>query len=250
VSFSADEVERYARHLVLREVGGAGQQALKRASVLIVGAGGLGAPVALYLAAAGVGRLRIVDPDAVDVSNLQRQVLFETADVGHAKVEAAAKRLKALNPHVVVEGMREWLTTDNALGLMAGVDLTLDGTDDFATRFAVNAACVAGGVPLVSGAIGRWTGQVGVFGGRPCYRCLVPEIPPEAETCVAVGVVGALAGVIGAMMAAEAVKLIAGAGESLTGRLLVYDALSSEARTLTIAADPDCPVCGPKASPG
>jgi molybdopterin/thiamine biosynthesis adenylyltransferase len=250
VSFSADEVERYARHLVLREVGGAGQQALKRALVLVVGAGGLGAPVALYLAAAGVGRLRIVDPDAVDVSNLQRQVLFETADVGQAKVEAAGRRLKALNPHVEVEGARERLTAENALDLMAGVDLTLDGTDDFATRFAVNAACVASGVPLVSGAIGRWTGQVGVFAGRPCYRCLVPEVPPEAETCVAVGVVGALAGVIGAMMATEAVKLIAGAGEPLTGRLLVYDALASEARTLTIAADPECPVCGPKASSG
>jgi molybdopterin/thiamine biosynthesis adenylyltransferase len=250
VSFSADEVERYARHLVLREVGGAGQQALKRASVLIVGAGGLGAPVALYLAAAGVGRLRIVDPDIVDLSNLQRQVLFETADIGQPKVEAAAKRLSALNPHVEVEGVRERLTAENALGLMAGVDLTLDGTDDFATRFAVNAASVASGAPLVSGAIGRWTGQVGVFAGRPCYRCLVLDIPPEAETCVAVGVVGALAGVIGAMMAAEAVKLIAGAGEPLTGRLLVYDALASEARTLSIAADSECPVCGPRAWSG
>lgn len=244
VSFSADEVERYARHLVLREVGGAGQQALKRAVIVIIGAGGLGAPASLYLAAAGAGRLRIVDPDVVEVSNLQRQVLFETADVGQAKVEAAARRLSALNPHVAIEPVRDRLDTENAAALIAGADLVLDGTDDFATRFAVNAACMAAGVPLVSGAIGRWTGQVGVFAGRPCYRCLVPEIPPEAETCSVVGVVGALAGVIGAMMAVEAVKLVTAAGEPLAGRLLLYDALAAETRTLTIAADPACPVCG------
>lgn len=244
MSFSADEVERYARHLVLREVGGAGQQALKRASVIIVGAGGLGAPASLYLTAAGVGRLRLVDPDVVEVSNLQRQVLFETADIGQAKVEASARRLGALNPHVALEPTRVRLDADNAAAMFIGADLVLDGTDDFATRFAVNAACVATGVPLVSGAIGRWTGQVGVFAGRPCYRCLVPEIPPEAETCSVVGVVGALAGVIGAMMAVEAVKLLAGAGDPLTGRLLLYDALAAETRTLTIAADPQCPVCG------
>ncbi|HEY2482235.1 MAG TPA: molybdopterin-synthase adenylyltransferase MoeB [Caulobacteraceae bacterium] len=250
MSFSDQEVERYARHLVLREVGGAGQQALKRATVLIVGAGGLGAPASLYLAAAGVGRLRIVDPDVIELSNLQRQVLFETADVGEAKVEAAARRLTALNRHVAVEPVRARLEGENARALMAGADLVLDGTDDFATRFAVNAAAIAERIPLVSGAIGRWTGQVGVFAGAPCYRCLVPEIPPEAETCVAVGVVGALAGVIGAMMAVEAVKLLAGAGDPLTGRLLLYDALAAETRTLSIAADPDCEVCGSKASTG
>ena len=244
MSFSQSEVERYARHLVLREVGGPGQQALKAARVLIVGAGGLGAPAALYLAAAGIGALRIVDPDVVELSNLQRQVLFETADVGVAKVEAAARRLAALNPHVEIERVQERLGGANAGGLIAGCDLVLDGTDNFDTRFAVNAACVAAGVPLVSGAIGRWTGQVGVFAGRPCYRCLVPEIPPDAETCSAVGVVGALAGVIGAMMALEAIKLIAGAGEALAGRLLVYDALSAETRTVRLAADPQCPVCG------
>jgi len=244
VSFSADEVERYARHLVLREVGGAGQQALKRAVIVIIGAGGLGAPASLYLAAAGVGRLRIVDPDVIEVSNLQRQVLFETADVGQAKVEAAARRLSALNPHVAIEPHCDRLDAKNAGALIAGADLVLDGTDDFATRLAVNAACMAAGVPLVSGAIGRWTGQVAVFAGKPCYRCLVPEIPPEAETCSVVGVVGALAGVIGAIMAVEAVKLVTGAGEPLAGRLLLYDALAAETRTLTIAADPDCPVCG------
>jgi len=241
VSFSEREVERYARHLVLREVGGQGQQALARASVAIVGAGGLGAPAALYLAAAGVGQLTLIDPDVVDLSNLQRQVLFDTADVGAAKVEAAARRLAALNPHVTIDAQRARLEADNAVGLLAGCDLVLDGTDNFATRFDVNAACVAAGVPLVSGAIGRWTGQVGVFAGRPCYRCLAPEIPPDAETCVAVGV-------IGSMMALEAIKLIARAGDSLTGRLLIYDALAAETRTVTLVADPHCPVCGPTAS--
>ncbi|HXU98905.1 MAG TPA: molybdopterin-synthase adenylyltransferase MoeB [Caulobacteraceae bacterium] len=242
--FTDDEVERYARHLVLREVGGAGQQALKAARVAIVGAGGLGAPAALYLAAAGVGALTLIDPDVVDVSNLQRQVLFATADVGAAKVEAAAARLAALNPHVEVKGARVSLGQGNAAELLAGHALVLDGTDDFATRLTVNAACVGAGIPLVSGAIGRWTGQVGVFAGRPCYRCLVPEIPPEAETCAAVGVVGALAGVIGSLMAVEAIKLLARAGEPLTGRLLIYDALGAETRTVRLEPDPACPVCG------
>jgi molybdopterin/thiamine biosynthesis adenylyltransferase len=244
VSFSESEVERYARHLVLREVGGQGQQALKRARALIVGAGGLGAPAALYLAAAGVGALRIVDPDAVELSNLQRQVLFETGDVGVAKVEAAARRLAALNPNVEIEPERGRFAAENAAALITGCDLVLDGTDSFETRLTVNAACVAARVPLVSGAIGRWTGQVGVFDGQPCYCCLVPEIPPDAETCSVVGVVGALAGVVGSMMAVEAIKLIAGAGEALTGRLLVYDALAAETRTVRLPPDPECPVCG------
>ena len=244
MSFSDEEVERYARHLVLREIGGPGQQRLKAARVLIVGAGGLGAPAALYLAAAGVGELAMVDPDTVALSNLQRQVLYQTADDGRVKVEAAAERLAALNANVQVTPIADRLTETNARALIAGHDLVLDGTDDFATRFAVNAACVAEGVTLVSGAIGRWTGQVGVFAGRPCYRCLVPDIPPDAETCAAVGVVGALAGVVGSMMALEAVKLITGAGAPLTGRLLIYDALAAETRTVRIGADPECPVCG------
>jgi molybdopterin/thiamine biosynthesis adenylyltransferase len=244
VSFSDDEVERYARHLVLREVGGPGQQALKAARVLIVGAGGLGAPAALYLAAAGVGVLGLVDADAVDLSNLQRQVIYGTDDIGRPKVEAAAERLGALNPNLVVQTHAIMLNEDNARGLVAGYDMVLDGTDDFATRFAVNAACVVEAKPLVSGAIGRWTGQVGVFAGRPCYRCLVPDIPPEAETCSTVGVIGALAGVVGSMMALEAIKLIAGAGEPLLSRLWVYDGLAGESRTVRIGADPGCPVCG------
>ena len=244
MSFSDEEVERYARHLVLREIGGPGQQRLKAARVLIVGAGGLGAPAALYLVAAGVGELAIVDPDTVALSNLQRQVLFGSADQGRVKVEAAAERLAALNANVRVTPIAQRLTAANARDLIRGFDLVLDGTDDFATRFAVNAACVAEGVTLVSGAIGRWDGQVGVFAGRPCYQCLVPDIPPDAETCAAVGVVGALAGVIGSMMALEAVTLIAGAGEPLTGRLLIYDALIGESRVARVVAEPLCPVCG------
>lgn len=244
MAFTDEEIERYARHLVLREVGGPGQQRLKSARVLIVGAGGLGAPASLYLAAAGVGEIRLVDPDVVDRSNLQRQVIYVDEDTGRPKVEAAAERLRALNGHVAVSGVSEALAAGNADDLVAGVDLVLDGTDDFGVRFCVNAACVRHGKPLVSGAIGRWTGQVGVFGRQPCYRCLVPEIPPDAETCVAVGVVGALAGVIGSMMALEAIKLIAGAGEPLAGRLLIYDALAGETRTVRVAGDPECPVCG------
>jgi molybdopterin/thiamine biosynthesis adenylyltransferase len=244
MTFSDGEVERYARHLVLREIGGPGQQALKGARVLIVGAGGLGSPAALYLAAAGVGVIGLIDPDTVALSNLQRQVLFATGEVGAAKVEAAAARLAALNPEVTIEPLARRLDAANADEIVARYHLVLDGTDDFATRFAVNAACLGAGKTLVSGAIGRWTGQVGVFPGRPCYRCLVPEIPPEAETCAAVGVLGALAGVIGAIMAVETIKLIAGAGEPLSGRLLVYDALAGEARTLRLPADPRCPACG------
>lgn len=244
MSFSAEEVERYARHLVLREVGGPGQQKLKAAKVAIVGAGGLGAPAALYLAAAGVGQIGLFDPDVVALSNLQRQIIYLTADEGRPKVEAAAQRLMALNPHVVAVPVAEMVTAFNAEDLFDEYDLVLDGTDDFAVRFAVNAACVALGIPLVTGAIGRWSGQVSVFAGQPCYQCLVPEIPPDAETCVAVGVVGALAGVIGAMMALEAIKVITGAGEALTGRLLLYEGLAGESRTVRVGADPACPICG------
>lgn len=243
MSFSEQEVERYARHLVLREIGGPGQQKLKAAKVLLVGVGGLGAPAGLYLAAAGVGRLGLLDPDEVSLSNLQRQVLYATADLGRGKALSAGQRLSQLNPEIELEPIPERLTEANARALVRPYDVIVDGTDDFATRFAVNAACVAEGKPLVSGAIGRWSGQVGIFPGRPCYRCLVPEIPPDAETCSAVGVVGALAGVIGAMMALEAVKLLTGAGETLSGRLLIYDALDGETRTVRVGADPACPVC-------
>ena len=243
MTFSDDEIERYARHLMLAEVGGPGQQRLQAARVALVGLGGIGAPASLYLAAAGVGTLRLIDDDAVSLSNLQRQILFQTADVDRGKVEVGEERLTALNPHVRIEARRERLNARNATTLLADCDVVIDGTDDFETRFIVNAACVRAHVPLVSGALGRWSGQVGVFSGRPCYHCLVPEIPPDAETCVRVGVVGALAGVIGAMAVMEAIKLIVGTGEPLTGRLLIYDGLQAATRVVGIAADPDCEVC-------
>lgn len=244
MSLSDDEIERYARHLMLAEVGGVGQRRLKAARVAVVGVGGVGGPAALDLAAAGVGRLRLIDPDVVSLSNLQRQVQFATADVGRPKVEAAAERLAALNPHVTVEARPDALSPRTARDLLTGCDVVIDGTDDFGVRRAVNAACLDLGLPLVSGALGRWSGQVGVFAGRPCWACLVPGTPPEAETCARVGVIGALAGVVGSLCALEAVKLIAGAGAPLTGRLLVLDGLTGVARTVRVAADPRCPACG------
>lgn len=240
-----DQRERYARHILLKEIGGPGQQQLMGATVALVGAGGLGAPAALYLAAAGVGRLRLIDDDTVSLSNLQRQILYRTDEVGDAKTSRAAEALAALNPDIIVEPMRARLDEASAADLLRGADVVLDGTDDFATRFIVNTACRALGEPLVSGAVGRWGGQVSVFArGGPCYRCLVPEAPPDAETCAAVGIVGALTGVIGSMMALETIKLIADAGEPLRGRLLIYDGLKGEARTVALKRDPACPVCG------
>ncbi len=241
MTFSDDEIERYARHLVLAEVGGPGQQRLKAARVMIVGLGGVGGPAAQYLAAAGVGRLTLVDPDVVSLSNLQRQVLFATADVGRPKVDVGVERLGALNPHVEIEAVAQPFAA--VADRVGEHDLVLDGTDDFAVRHAVNAACVAAGVPLVSGALGRWSGQVAVFEGRPCYRCLVPEAPTDAETCARTGVVGAIAGMVGTLVALEAVKRITGAGEPLSGRMMIVDGLTGVARTVTVTADPDCPVC-------
>ena len=242
---TADERERYARHILLKEIGGPGQQLLKAARVAIVGAGGLGAPAALYLAAAGVGRLRLIDDDVVSLDNLQRQIIFRGADVGASKVERAQTALAALNDNVTVEIERQRLTDANAAYLLADVDVILDGTDDFETRFAVNSAARTLGAPLVSGAVGRWDGQVAVFArGGPCYRCFVPEAPPDAETCARTGVVGALTGVIGSMMALEAIKLIAQAGEPLIGRVMLFDGLKGDARTVTLQRDPACPVCG------
>ncbi|WP_370235929.1 ThiF family adenylyltransferase [Brevundimonas sp.] len=244
MTFSEDEIERYARHLVLADVGGPGQQRLKAARVLIVGMGGVGGPAALYLAAAGVGTLGLIDDDTVSLSNLQRQIQFETADVDRSKVEVASSRLTARNPHVDVRTFAERLSAETALQRIADWDLVIDGTDDFETRMAVNAACVRAGVPLVSGALGAWSGQVSLFEGRPCYRCLVPDIPPDAETCARVGVIGALAGLIGSLAALEAIKRLTGAGEPLTGRLWIHDGLTGRTRTVRIAADPACPVCG------
>ena len=242
--FTDSEVERYSRQLVLSDWGGPGQQRLKAARVLIVGVGGLGGPAAMALAASGVGTLGLVDHDVVALSNLHRQTQFQTGDVGASKVRAAIRRLAGLNPEVVLEPHPGRIEPGNARGLISRYDLVLDGTDDFAARATINAACVAEGLTLVSGAVARWTGQVGVFTARPCWRCLVPETPPDADTCATVGVAGPLTGTIGGLMALEAVKLLTGAGEPLLGRLLVYDGLSGVARTVRIAADPVCSVCG------
>ncbi len=245
MSFSDEERQRYARHILLKEVGGPGQQRLKAAHVAIVGVGGLGAPAALYLAAAGVGRLRLIDDDTVSLDNLQRQIIFRGTDINASKVERASAVLSELNAHVDVEIERQRLSEANAAYLLKGADIVLDGSDDFETRYAVNAACRAMGMPLVSGAVGRWDGQVSVFAREgPCYRCLVPEIPPDAETCARVGVVGALTGVVGSIMALEAIKLITGAGEPLVGRVMIFDGLNGDARVVKLSRDPACPACG------
>jgi molybdopterin/thiamine biosynthesis adenylyltransferase len=248
-TFTPDELDRYSRHILLKEIGGPGQQKLKRASVALVGVGGLGAPAALYLAAAGVGRMRLIDPDIVSVSNLQRQVLYRTQDLQAPKVEAAKAALCALNPHVEIETLQVRLDDRNAAALLRGADVVLDGSDSFETRFSVNEACHALGARLVSGAVGRWDGQIGVFAsgvapGAPCYRCFVPDALPDAEACAAIGIVGALTGVIGSLMALEAIKLIAGAGEALSRRLMIIDALTMRTRTVTLPRDPACETCG------
>ena len=241
------DIERFARHIVLREIGGPGQQALARTHVAMIGAGGLGAPAALYLAAAGIGRLTLIDPDTVSLDNLQRQVLFRTEDVGRSKVETGAEALAALNPGTKVETAGEALDDSNAERLLSGADLILDGCDNFQTRFAVNAASRKLGIPLISGAVGRWDGQVALFNASPdapCYRCWVPEVPPDAETCARVGIVGALTGVVGSVMALEAIKHVCEAGETLDGRLWLFDGLAMDSRTVTLPRDPACPVCG------
>jgi len=243
-----DDLERYARHIVLREIGGPGQQALIRAKVAVVGAGGLGSPALLYLAAAGVGTITVIDDDRVGLSNLQRQVLHRDGDVGRPKVASAVDTLGALNPSVRIEPRELRLGPGNAREALEGHDLVLDGCDGSETRRLVNETCAALRIPLVSGAIGRWEGQVSVFRpwlGGPCYACLFPEAPSpdQVPACAEAGVLGALAGTIGSLMASEAVKLITGAGEPLDGRLFLWDALDAEARTIRVKKRPGCPVC-------
>jgi sulfur-carrier protein adenylyltransferase/sulfurtransferase len=242
MSFSRDELTRYARHLSLPGFGPAAQEKLKRGSVLVIGAGGLGCPALLYLAAAGVGRIVVVDDDRVDVSNLQRQVLFTTADAGELKAEAAACRLRALNPLIAIEPRAERFTRENALALVRSVDLVVDGSDNFGTRYLVNDACVLADRPFVYGAIQGFEGQVSVFNlrGGPTYRCLFPE-PPEPGTvpnCAEGGVLGVLPGLIGTMQATEAIKVLTGIGEPLAGRLLLFDALTMTTRAVGLAVDP------------
>ncbi len=243
-----EEVARYSRHLVLPEVGIEGQTRLRAAKVLVVGAGGLGSPLALYLAAAGVGHLGLIDFDDVDVSNLQRQILYGTSDVGQPKVTAAQTRLADVNPMITIETHRERLSADNALELLARYDVVVDGTDNFTTRFLVNDACVLLGKPNVYGSIFRFEGQASVFwpGRGPCYRCLYPEPPPPGmiPNCAEGGVLGVLPGIVGTLQATEAIKCILGIGESLVGRLLLFDALEMRFRELSVRRDPACPVCG------
>ncbi|WP_443749414.1 HesA/MoeB/ThiF family protein [Asticcacaulis solisilvae] len=238
-----DEIDRYARHLVLKEIGGAGQMKLKAAKIALVGMGGIGAPAALYLAAAGVGTLGLIDHDTVSLSNLQRQVLYATADIDRPKVEAAASHLGEINPYTDYIPHDERLTDDNAAGILAAYDLVIDGCDNFPTRLLVNRVCLQRKIPLVSAALGRWSGQLAVFDGSPCYQCLVPEVPPDAETCERVGVIGALAGVMGSLAALEAVKLITGAGTALKGQLMIFDGLTMQSRVVGLSQDPACPVC-------
>jgi sulfur-carrier protein adenylyltransferase/sulfurtransferase len=243
-----EEVQRYSRHLILPEVGPDGQRRLKAGRVLCVGAGGLGSPAALYLAAAGVGTIGIIDFDAVDASNLQRQILHSTADVGRSKLQSAREKLSALNPEVRIETHEATLTSANALTLFRDYDVILDGTDNFATRYLVNDACVLLGKPNAYGSIFRFEGQASVFAtkGGPCYRCLYPEPPPPGlvPSCAEGGVLGVLPGVIGTIQATETIKLLLGAGRTLAGRLLLYDAWNMRFRELKLRRDPECPVCG------
>jgi molybdopterin-synthase adenylyltransferase len=244
------QFERYARHLILDEVGDEGQARLLAARVALIGAGGLGAPAALYLAAAGVGRLTVIDDDVVDLSNLQRQVIHTTDQVGRAKTESARRTLAAINPDVVVETQAVRLAADNAERILAGHDVVLDGSDNFATRYAANDACYRLGIPLVSGALLRFEAQIGLFQAHlgpphPCYRCLFPAPPPAdlVPRCDQAGILGAVAGVAGTLMATEALKLLLGLGESLSGRLLLYDALEPRFTLMRAARDPECPLC-------
>ncbi|MGJ5175155.1 HesA/MoeB/ThiF family protein [Bradyrhizobium oligotrophicum] len=252
---SEEELERYARHIVLRDVGGPGQAALKRASVLVIGAGGLGAPALMYLAAAGVGTIGVVDDDVVSLSNLQRQIIHATPDIGRPKVDSAAERINALNPHVGVVTHRGWLNADNALELIARYDLVLDGSDNFDTRYLASDACFLAKKPLITGALGTFdaslttiraheTNDKGEF--NPTYRCLFPEPPPPGTVpaCAEAGVMGALAGMLGSMMALEAIREIVGFGEGLVGRLLMLDARTMRFETLRYGRDPANPLNG------
>jgi molybdopterin/thiamine biosynthesis adenylyltransferase/rhodanese-related sulfurtransferase len=247
-SLTKSEIQRYSRHLIMPEVGMEGQLKLKNAKVLCIGTGGLGAPLGVYLAAAGVGRVGLVDFDVVDNSNLQRQILFGTKDVGRPKIAAAADRLRDLNPEIQIDTFESRLTSDNALDLFKDYDIIVDGTDNFPTRYLVNDACVILGKPNVYGSIFRFEGQATIFAfpDGPCYRCLYPEPPPPGlvPSCAEGGVLGVLPGIVGSIQAAETLKLILGAGDSLVGRLLLFDALAMKFRELKLRKNPECPACG------
>jgi len=242
-----EQIERYSRHIILREVGGKGQQKLLNGRVLIIGAGGLGAPIALYLAAAGVGTIGIADADDVDLSNLQRQVIHFTADVGKPKVESAREKIRAINPDVRVTIYKEWINAANIGGIIGDYDFVIDGADNFAAKFLINDACVLAGIPYSHGGILRFFGQtITVLPGTTCYRCIFPTPPPQdaIPTCSQVGVLGVLPGVIGTIQATEAIKFLLQKGELLSGRMLMYDALELSFRDVAIKRNPHCPVCG------
>jgi sulfur-carrier protein adenylyltransferase/sulfurtransferase len=248
VELSRDETLRYARHLILPEVGPDGQRRLKASRVLLIGAGGLGSPAAMYLAAAGVGTLGMVDFDVVDATNLQRQILHHTPDIGRPKLDSARERIAGINPNVEFRAHPERLTSDNALEILADYDLVVDGSDNFPTRYLVNDACVLSGRPYIYGSIFRFDGQLSVFAaeGGPCYRCLFAEPPPPGlvPSCAEGGVLGVLPGIVGSLQAMEAIKLLLGVGEPMVGRLLMFDALRMQFRELRLRRDPGCPACG------
>ena len=251
VALAPDDLSRYSRQLILPEVNESGQRRIKAARVLCIGAGGLGSPAALYLAAAGIGTLGLVDFDRVDVSNLQRQILYGTDDIGTKKLDAAAARLRAMNPGVEVILHESRFTSENAMEIVAPYDLVIDGSDNFPTRYLSNDVCVFARKPNIYGSVFRFEGQASVFAphlGGPCYRCLFPEPPPPgaAPSCAEAGVLGVLPGIIGLIQATEALKLIVGAGETLAGRLLHFDALKMKFREFNLRRDPECPVCGEK----
>lgn len=249
MTLSDAELERYARHIVLREIGGAGQMRLGAAHVVVIGAGGIGSPAVQYLAAAGLGTLTLIDDDRVDLSNLQRQTIFSTDDIGRAKVAAAADAARRINPHVVVEGVTTRIDAANAAGLIAGADVVLDGCDNFATRLAVADAALAARIPLVSAAVGQFEGQLAVYRGweadKPCYRCLVGDDPDRAEaSCAEAGVLGAMTGVMGSLAALEVIRAIVPFGDEPAGKLLLADALAFRFRTLSVPKDPGCRCAG------
>ena len=248
-TISASEAQRYARHIVLREIGGAGQKKLKNATVLVVGAGGLGSPVLQYLNAAGVGEIRLVDFDKVNLPNLQRQVIYNEAHIGSAKVASAKATLQAQNPHTDIITYECPLNARNVSTLLENCDVVVDGTDSFKVRKVINRSTLQNSIPFVFGAISQWEGQVSVFMGQPCYECIFPEEPTGtmSQTCSEFGVLGSLPGIIGTIMATETIKLLTGAGKTMQNRLLIWDALNCESRIIRTTARQDCPVCGVQA---
>ena len=253
MDFTENQIHRYARHILLKEVGGIGQEKLLNAKVLVIGAGGLGSPVILYLAAAGVGTIGVIDDDKVDLSNLQRQIAHTTARIGMAKVASAAHAIADINPDVHVIEHQERLTRDNVMAIIGDYDVIADGSDNFATRFLLNDACYFAKKTLVSAAVLRFDGQLATYkphAGGPCYRCLYPEPPPPGviPTCEEAGVMGAVAGVMGTLQATEVLKELLGIGDSMAGRLMVYDALAATSRTVKVKPDPECALCSPKAT--